>query len=218
VDARTPSAPHIKEGKVKRTTYALALLAVVGAVVIAGCGGGSSSSSSGSTESTGSTSESVTTSGGGSGTIAGGEVAGLGTVLVDSSGMTVYEFTEDKGTTSVCYGGCEAAWPPVVASGKPSAGEGAMSAAIGTTKRNDGTVQVTYEGHPLYTYGDDKAPGEANGNEADGTWFALNEAGTAVKGTGSNETGTTTTQSTTTESGSAPASEEKEESSGGYGY
>jgi hypothetical protein len=92
---------------VKRTTYAFALLAVVGAVVIAGCGGGSSSTSA---ESTGSSGESVTTSGGsGSGTISGAEVSGLGTVLVDSSGLTVYEFTEDEGTTSVCTGGCEAA-------------------------------------------------------------------------------------------------------------
>jgi predicted lipoprotein with Yx(FWY)xxD motif len=143
-------------------------------------------------------------------------VAGLGTVLVDSNGMTVYEFTEDEGTTSVCYGGCEAAWSPVTASGKPTAGEGAMSADLGTTERKDGTLQVTYKGHPLYTYGDDQAAGEANGNEADGTWFALNEAGAAVKGRASGETSTTGT--TTTESGSEPASEESEESSGGYGY
>jgi predicted lipoprotein with Yx(FWY)xxD motif len=201
---------------VKRTYYALALLAVIGAVVIAGCGGGSSSTSA---ESTGSSGESVTTSGGGSGSIAGGEVAGLGTVLVDSSGMTVYMFTEDKGTTSVCYGGCESAWPPVVASGKPTAGEGAMSADLGTTKRKDGTLQVTYKGHPLYTYADDKSAGEANGNEAEGTWFLLDEAGAAVKGTASDNTGTTATESTTT--GSEPAGEESEESSGGgagYGY
>jgi predicted lipoprotein with Yx(FWY)xxD motif len=200
---------------VKRTTYALALLAVVGAVVIAGCGGGSSSTSAGST---GSSSESASTGSGGSGTIAGAEVAGLGTVLVDSSGMTVYMFTPDEGTTSVCYGGCEAAWPPVVASGKPTAGEGAMSSALGTTKRKDGTLQVTYEGHPLYTYADDKSPGEANGNEVEGTWFALDETGGQVKGTASEDTGTTTTESTTTGSGSAPASEESEGSSGGYGY
>jgi predicted lipoprotein with Yx(FWY)xxD motif len=202
---------------VKRTTYALALLAVVGAVVIAGCGGGSSSSSSEST-STGGESTSATTSsgGGGTGTISGGEVSGLGTVLVDSSGLTVYMFTADEGTTSVCYGGCEAAWPPVVASGKPTAGEGAVSADLGTTKRKDGTLQVTYKGHPLYTYGDDKAPGEANGNESEGTWFALDEAGSAVKGSAGGETSTTTTESTTTESESEPASEAS--SGGAYGY
>lgn len=126
-------------------------------------------------------------------------------MLVDAEGTTLYEFTEDEGMTSVCYGECEAAWPPVVASGKPTAGEGAMSADLGTTKRKDGTEQVTYKGHPLYTFAGDKAPGEANGNEVEGTWFALDEAGTAVKG-----------------GASAQAEpEESEKSSGGansYGY
>jgi predicted lipoprotein with Yx(FWY)xxD motif len=195
----------------KRTTYMFALLALVGAVVIAGCGGGGSSSSSSETE-TSSGGESASTSSGGSGTIAGAEVSGLGQVLVDSEGMTVYEFTVDKGTTSECYGACEAAWPPVTASGKPTAGEGAMSSALGTTKRKDGTMQVTYEGHPLYTFTGDTAPGEANGNEDEGTWFVLDEAGSAVKGTA--------TAAAAGGSGeAAPASEESEESSGGgYGY
>jgi predicted lipoprotein with Yx(FWY)xxD motif len=192
----------------KRTTYGLALLAVIGAVVIAGCGGSGSSSSS--SESSGGTENAgATGSSGGSGTIAGSEISGLGTVLVDSSGMTVYEFTEDSGTTSNCYGECEAAWPPVAASGKPTAGEGAMSSALGTTKRKDGTLQVTYEGHPLYTFAGDKAAGEANGNEDEGTWFVLDEAGSAVKGHAT---------AAAAETESEPASEESEESSGGYGY
>jgi predicted lipoprotein with Yx(FWY)xxD motif len=186
-----------------RTIFIGALLAVIGAVVIAGCGGGSSSSSSSETsggETSGS--ESATTSsegGGGSGTITGAEVGGVGTVLVDSEGMTVYLFTPDQGTESACYGGCESAWPPVVAEGKPTAGEGAMSSALGTTKRKDGTMQVTYEGHPLYTFSGDSAPGEANGQEDDGTWFVLDESGEAVKG-GAPSGGTTSTESTTTES------------------
>jgi predicted lipoprotein with Yx(FWY)xxD motif len=194
----------------KQTAYVLALLAVVGAVVIAGCGGGSSSSSteSGGGESTGAATASSGGSGGG--TISGAEVSGLGTVLVDSGGMTVYEFTEDSGTTSSCYGECEAAWPPVTASGNPTAGEGAMSSALGTTKRKDGTLQVTYKGHPLYTFSGDSAPGEANGQELDGTWFALDEAGSPVEGKAT---------AATTESESEPTGEESEESSGGgYGY
>jgi predicted lipoprotein with Yx(FWY)xxD motif len=170
---------------VRRTTYAFALLAVVGALVIAGCGGGGSSSSSSMSSSGGGAKP---TSAGGA-TVSGAEVSGLGSVLVDAEGMTVYEYTPDKGTTSVCYGECEAAWPPVVASGKPSAGEGATSADLGTTKRKDGTEQVTYKGHPLYTFVGDKAPGEANGNEAEGTWFVLDEAGSAVKGMASAEAG-----------------------------
>jgi predicted lipoprotein with Yx(FWY)xxD motif len=163
---------------VKRNTYAFALLAVVGALVIAGCGGGGSSSSS--SMSSGEGAAKPTSAGGG--TVSGAEVSGLGTVLVDSEGMTVYEFTEDEGMTSACYGECETAWPPVVASGKPTAGEGAMSSDLGTTKRKDGTEQVTYKGHPLYTFAGDKGPGEANGNEVEGTWFALDEAGSPVEG------------------------------------
>ena len=185
----------------KRSTLALALLAALAALVIAGCGGGSSggSSSSGSSEPT------ADASGGGM-TVSATEVPGLGSVLVDSKGLTVYEFTEDQGTTSNCYGGCEAAWPPVTASGKPTAGEGAMAADLGTTKRKDGTLQVTYKGHPIYTFAEDKAPGEANGNEAEGTWFVLNETGSAVKGKA--------TVAASSESESAPPAEES--SGGGY--
>jgi predicted lipoprotein with Yx(FWY)xxD motif len=193
----------------KQTAYALVLLAVAAAVVIAGCGGGgSSSSSSSSSESSGGSESASASTGGGSGTISGSEIEGLGSVLVDSEGMTVYLFTPDKGTTSVCYGGCESAWPPVVAEGKPTAGEGAMSPALGTTKRKDGTMQVTYEGHPLYTFAGDEAPGEANGQEDEGVWFVLDESGSAVKGKAT---------AGAAESESEPAAEESE-SSGGYGY
>lgn len=169
----------------KRSIYMGALLAALAALVIAGCGGGSSSSSSSSSEPSSSKNASATKSneaGSGGGTISAAEVEGLGPVLVDSEGMTVYLFTPDKGTESTCYGGCEAVWPPVVAEGKPTAGKGAMSSALGTTKRKDGTMQVTYEGHPVYTYSGDTAPGEANGQEIEGTWFALDESGAAVKG------------------------------------
>jgi predicted lipoprotein with Yx(FWY)xxD motif len=174
-------------------TVAVALAAVLAALVIAGCGGGGSSSS-------GSGTSGGTATGGG--TIGTAEIEGLGTVLVDSQGMTVYDFTVDNGTMSNCYGGCEAAWPPVTTTGKPTAGEGAMASALGTTKRKDGTLQVTYEGHPLYTFSGDEGPGEANGNEAEGTWFVLDEMGAQVKG-----------QAT-----GGAAEPEEEESSGGRGY
>lgn len=189
--------------RTKKTTYMGALLAVIAALVIAGCGGGSSSSGP-RTESGGAENASAKSGGNGGsggGTISSAEIEGLGPVLVDSEGMTVYEFTTDEGTTSNCYGECESYWPPVVAEGKPTAGEGAMSSALGTTKRKDGTMQVTYEGHPVYTFSGDSAPGEANGQEFEGTWFALGRSGAAVKG-----------------KATAPAeSEESEESSGGYG-
>jgi predicted lipoprotein with Yx(FWY)xxD motif len=169
--------------KPKKMTFALGLLAVLGALVIAGCGGGGSSSSSETGASGGGESKGVAAGESSSGgTIGGTEIEGLGNVLVDSEGMTVYDFTVDKGTMSECYGGCEKIWPPVTTTGKPTAGEGAMSSALGTTKRKDGTLQVTYNGHPLYTFAPDKAPGEANGQEVEGTWFVLDESGTEVKG------------------------------------
>jgi predicted lipoprotein with Yx(FWY)xxD motif len=168
----------------KGSTFALVLAATAAALVIAGCGGGGSSSSGSEASSTsGGESNAVKASEtGSSGTVGTAEIEGLGTVLVDSEGMTVYDFTVDEGTKSNCYGGCEAAWPPVTTTGKPTAGEGAMASALGTTKRKDGTLQVTYEGHPLYTFVGDKAPGEATGNEDEGTWFVLNEKGVEVKG------------------------------------
>jgi hypothetical protein len=70
----------------------------------------------------------------------------------------------------------------VTTTGKPTAGAGAMAADLGTTKRKDGTLQVTYNGHPLYTFAGDEGPGEATGNEAEGTWFVLDKAGAEVKG------------------------------------
>lgn len=187
-----------------RKMYGFALLGVVAALVIAGCGGGSSTSSSEPSGSGGGESSPVKAGGGGSGgTIGATEIEGLGKILVDSEGMTVYEYTPDKGTMSTCYGECEAFWPPVVAEGKPTAGEGAQASDLGTTKRKDGTTQVTYNGHPLYTFANDTAPGEANGNEFEGIWFTLNEAGSPVEG-----------QPT----GGEAEPEESEESSGGGGY
>lgn len=188
-----------------RSRIAIALLSlVVFALVVAGCGGGSSSSTSTAAEN----SENSASSGGG--TVSTTEVGGLGTVLVDSEGMTVYEFAKDQGTASSCYGACEQGWPPVIAEGKPSAGEGAMSSQLGTTKRKDGTMQVTYAGHPLYTFAGDTAPGEANGNGSTafgGKWSAMDEGGEAVTGT-----------ATGGGSAEAPEEETSESSSGGYGY
>jgi predicted lipoprotein with Yx(FWY)xxD motif len=169
----------------RRTAFVLGLLAVLGALVIAGCGGGGSSSSGTETGASGAEGETVSETSGA--TIGTAEIAGLGTVLVDSEGMTVYDFTVDKGTRSECYGGCESAWPPVTTNGKPTAGEGAMSSALGTTKRKDGTVQVIYEGHPLYTFVGDEGPGEANGSESEGTWFVLDEKGEQVMGQATGE-------------------------------
>jgi len=182
-------------------TAALSLAAL--ALIAAGCGGSSSGSSSSSASTVASAGEGSV----GAIAISAAEAPELGTVLVDSEGLTVYSFARDNGTTSSCYGACAAAWPPVIAAGKPAAGEGAMSSELGTTRRKDGTLQITYAGHPLYTFVEDRHPGEANGNGSTafgGEWNALEEGGApAVASAGESES-------------SAPA--ESSESGGGYGY
>ncbi len=100
----------------------------------------------------------------------------LGKVIVDSEGMTMYDFHKDKGTTSSCYGACAEAWPPLLTEGAPKAMGGAEASLLGVTKRKDGTEQVTYNGHPLYGFVEDQKPGETNGNDVDGfgaEWYAL---------------------------------------------
>lgn len=103
-------------------------------------------------------------------------------MLVDSEGHTLYAFSKDSGETSTCEGACAKAWPPLlVEHGEPEPSNGAAAARLGTITRPDGTRQVTYSGHPLYSYGGDKQPGEANGNGASafgGTWSALKGSGT----------------------------------------
>lgn len=175
-----------------RINYALALLVAV-ALLVAGCGGGSDSSSGsayGGKSSSGNkpaaeTSESgakggygegAETPGGGDGIVSAAKVGDLGTILVDSQGLTLYDFHKDKGSTSSCYGGCAAAWPPLLTEGNPQAQGAADRSMLGTTKRKDGTLQVTYNGWPLYTYVGDQGPGEATGNDISqfgAQWYAL---------------------------------------------
>ena len=94
--------------------------------------------------------------------------------------MTLYYFEKDKGGKSACYEACASAWPPLITTGKPAAMGGAESSKLGTTKRSDGTMQVTYAGWPLYTYVQDTNPGEANGTEVKAfgaTWYPLHSNG-----------------------------------------
>src|SRR6516165_9436192 len=76
----------------------------------------------------------------------------FGRILVDSKGRTLYDFPPDMQGASTCYGACAALWPPVTTIGKPHAGAGVSGSLLGTTKRSDGKVEVTYNGHPLYYY------------------------------------------------------------------
>jgi predicted lipoprotein with Yx(FWY)xxD motif len=107
----------------------------------------------------------------------------LGTILVDSKGRTLYLFQADKSDKSTCTGGCAAAWPPLLTKGQPKAGTGAMGNLLGTTKRSDGTTQVTYGKHPLYFFVNDTKPGQTNGqglNQFGALWYVVSPAGKQV--------------------------------------
>ena len=106
-----------------------------------------------------------------------GQNASLGSFLVDSKGMTLYLFTKDTPNTSNCYGSCASYWPPLLTSGAPVAGTGVTASMLGTTKRTDGTVQVTYNGWPLYYYVSDKAVGDTTGENVQNVWFVITPAG-----------------------------------------
>ena len=107
----------------------------------------------------------------------------LGSILVDGEGFTLYLFTRDDSSTSNCTGGCARTWPPlVVAQGSDAvAGEGVNAALFGAITRGDGASQVTYNGHPLYTFAVDKEAGEAKGHGSGGIWFAVSPGGEPAK-------------------------------------
>jgi predicted lipoprotein with Yx(FWY)xxD motif len=164
----------------------VATLVAVLAAALAGCGGGSSSSSeSTSTKSTTTALPPVAkpppNAEEGTVFVSLGSAAGLGQVLVDSEGHTLYAFSGDSGGAATCEGACAKAWPPLlVEHGEPHPSNGATAARLGTVTRADGSRQVTYAGHPLYSFGGDKQPGEAGGNGSSafgGTWGALKGSG-----------------------------------------
>jgi predicted lipoprotein with Yx(FWY)xxD motif len=106
-----------------------------------------------------------------------------GKVLFDGRNYSLYLFTADRGKRSTCYGACAAAWPPFLAKGKPVAGPGIKPSLLGTTRRRDGRLQVTYGGHPLYYYVDD-GRGEIkchNVSEFGGLWLVVRPSGKAVR-------------------------------------
>jgi predicted lipoprotein with Yx(FWY)xxD motif len=106
----------------------------------------------------------------------------VGKVLVGANGRTLYLFTADKGAKSVCYGQCATYWPPLIA-GKPTAGAGLQGSKLGTSKRKDGELQVTYNGHPLYYFVLDKKAGDIKGQgyvHFGGAWWTVSAGGVKV--------------------------------------
>jgi predicted lipoprotein with Yx(FWY)xxD motif len=153
-----------------RGTLAVVPLAAVATLLAAGCSSGSSSAAPGSSATSSAPAPGTTQAGSSSAAASSGAAAtlkagssSLGAIVTDGTGRAVYLFEKDTGTTSSCYGACAGAWPPVVTTGSPVAGSGATASLLGTTKRTDGTMQVTYAGHPLYYFSGDTNPGDITG-------------------------------------------------------
>ena len=130
----------------------------------------------------------------------------LGNVLATSSGRTLYLFMKDKHGKSACNGQCTSYWPPLMKKGALRAGPGVKAKLLGTTKRKNGKLQVTYNHHPVYLYKLDSGAGQISGQRQNffgGKWYVVSAAGKAIKAappsTGTTTTGTTgTTGGTTT--------------------
>lgn len=107
----------------------------------------------------------------------------LGKVIADDDDRTLYMSTEDSGGTSACYGECAEGWPPVLAEGDDVEVDDDLDPApLGTIERDDGSTQVTYNGHPLYYWAEDIAPGDVDGQGADDSWYVLDAEGNPVTG------------------------------------
>jgi predicted lipoprotein with Yx(FWY)xxD motif len=150
---------------------ALMIAPVAVALVVAGCGGG------------GDNNKTPAKTGAASGATL--RVANLepGKALVDGQGRTLYLFEADKGDKSTCSGACASIWPPATATGMAAVGPGLTAAKLGTTKRGDGSTQLTYNGHPLYRYAADGKPGDTSGQGLDqfgAKWYVLNATGSKI--------------------------------------
>jgi predicted lipoprotein with Yx(FWY)xxD motif len=150
------------------------------AIALSACASsGSSTSSTGGAAAPASTpaTSSAASSGSSGGTTVDSTTINGTAVLTNSKGLTLYWFAPDTSTTSKCTGSCATYWPPVT--GPVTAGSG-VTGTLGTITRADGTVQATYDGHPLYTYAADTAPGQAKGNGLNlsgGLWYEMTVSG-----------------------------------------
>ncbi len=158
-----------------RFPFAFSLGSLLALALLAGCGSSGSSGTTSSTMSGGST-----TTSGAAGSIEVASVPKLGSILVDAQGRTLYLFQKDMGGKSSCSGSCAKAWPPDTTVTSPKAGSGVSASKLGTVKRSDGSMQITYAGHPLYTYTADATPGQVSGNGINsfgGVWNAVQPSG-----------------------------------------
>ena len=160
--------------RIRLVTMVMALVAV--AALLAACGSDEPASAGGSTGSSGSTAATGATgsTGGTAGDITTAEVSGVGTVLVNAEGHTLYYLMTDEAKKVTCTGDCLANWPPALAHEAPSAGD--LPKDLGTIDGPEGT-QLTYDGWPLYTFVGDSAPGQANGQDVGDVWYAMTPDG-----------------------------------------
>jgi predicted lipoprotein with Yx(FWY)xxD motif len=171
-----------------RHPFALGAAAITVALLVAGCGSSSSTSSTTAASTTtpaaatpASTTAAATTA---PGVVVITKHTSLGTVLAAGpKRRTVYLFEADKGPTSTCTGNCAQDWPPVTTTGAATIAGSAVAADLGTTTRSDGTKQVTYKGHPLYFFDEDKtaAATSGEGSKAFGAdWYVLAPSGKKI--------------------------------------
>jgi predicted lipoprotein with Yx(FWY)xxD motif len=156
-----------------------ALVVALIALVVAGCGGNGDDNVKAGPPAA---SAKVSTPSGGKATV-GVRTGSLGKYLVDSQGRTLYLFEKDRGRRNSCYGQCAKFWPPLLTGGKPSAASSAKSSLLGTTRRSNGTMQVTYAGHPLYRFTQDKKSGQTTGEGLKffgASWYVLSPSGKKI--------------------------------------
>jgi predicted lipoprotein with Yx(FWY)xxD motif len=167
------------------------LLALASAVAVAACGSAASTTASATRPPATASHVSASISRSHSGNRTAASAATLkagssryGKVLFDARGRALYTFAADRAKTSTCYGGCAAAWPPFTVNRAPKAGAGVHHGLLGTIRRTDGTLQVTYDGHPLYYFTGDKQPGQItcqNVSSFGGLWLVINPNGSPVR-------------------------------------
>jgi predicted lipoprotein with Yx(FWY)xxD motif len=197
---------EIKMNRFQTKSFLAIGVCLAAAIGLVACGSSDNSSDAASTST-------IATAGGsgGSGDVALGD-SGLGQILVDSKGMTLYLFEKDtSGDASTCSGACAQAWPPMTVKGTPEAGDGVDASKLTTLKRDDGTTQIAYNGHPLYYYAGDSAPGDITGSGLDqfgAEWYAVTAAGESAEGdSGSSDDSSSSGDTTSSDS-----------SAGGYSY
>ena len=163
--------------------FSLAAPALAAALVLAACGSSSSSSGSGSTPSYATTKPSTPNTSGVAPVLS-TKTSSLGTFLVDGNGRTLYLWDADHGSTSTCSGACAQAWPPLTTTATPKASGAVKTSLLGTTKRPDGSREVTYAGHPLYYFAGDTQPGQTTGQGSNGfgaPWWVVTPTGNALQ-------------------------------------